>query len=226
MRQIGECNIGGFWLIIGGREARLMFQMSRADWQFRWITVVLLCAGVLGAAPATRPATQPSLMQRLVDRLASDQWKEREEASDALTRAGAEALPELQQLRRMTRDDDLRTRLDAVLQRIAYNQKFGPTLVSLQLKDIAPLEAMTGLAKQSGGDIRMPQGVAPRAVGNITADFNRLPFWEVTRSLCTSAQLTPVLDGRRQTVNLQYGRWRSERSCVAGPLLFVAGNVT
>src|SRR4051812_8243963 len=88
--------------------------------------------------PATVPATQPSVtaqrIEELVRELAAEPWQVRQKAQDALVQYGIDVRPRLNALLKETRDEEVRTRVEAALRQIEENRTTGASLITLHLK--------------------------------------------------------------------------------------------
>src|SRR5208282_4037216 len=91
-----------------------------------WFLPILVMA--LGQAPHTTPASD------LVNRLASARFAERDAASAELEVMGTDALPALRAVSK-SKDPDLRTRVESLLEKIQSNGMTRASTVRLDFKD-------------------------------------------------------------------------------------------
>src|SRR3954470_7414751 len=107
----------------------------------RWVGCIWLLAGTMCLAqvapttrPTTNPATQPSgAVEQLVRELAAEPWQTRQKAQDALVQYGLDVRPRLQALLKETKDEEVRTRVEAALRQIEENRTTGASLITLHV---------------------------------------------------------------------------------------------
>src|SRR6266704_2025841 len=100
----------------------------------------------------TRPATQPIAdpqIEQLVRQLAADDWQTRQKAQDALVQYGLDIRPRLNAALRETKDEEVRTRVEAALRQIEENRATGASLITLHMKGAKPAEVFTEIARQA-----------------------------------------------------------------------------
>ncbi|MFI5380219.1 MAG: M56 family metallopeptidase, partial [Tepidisphaerales bacterium] len=73
----------------------------------------------IAAGPTAPPATRPAQMQAHVDlllkQLGAEKWEDRQAAQDELVKLGEDVIPDLRKLRGTTTDEEVRTRVEAML---------------------------------------------------------------------------------------------------------------
>ena len=161
---------------------------------------------LVGQAPSSSP-------KALVERLGSPRFAERERATEALARLGADALPALRAARD-AKDPEVRARAAALVEKTEARLLTQPTLVTLDLKDRPLTEAVEAIGDQAGIKLALtPEGSpAWRARVNLQEPAP-LPFWKALDRLCVAG-------------NLQYNLGMQGSSRNREPLLTLfAGNV-
>jgi hypothetical protein len=113
----------------------------------------------------------------------------------------------------------------------------GATMVSLELKNVTPQEAIAALSKQTNIDINsgnqnhgQGQGfLAALLTQRINVSVNNQPFWIALREVCKQAKISPNLDYQSRNRISLVGGERSEMKCPAvsaGSSLVVLRSVT
>src|SRR5437762_12918763 len=104
------------------------------------------------------------------------------------------ARPMLLAVMKETKDDDVRTRIEAALHKIDDNGKTAPTFVALDLKDVTARQAFAELARQ--GNVRIDVSDLEREhEPRFSIDLSQRPFWQAMRALCVKPGLQPELRG-------------------------------
>src|SRR3954469_2359883 len=94
-----------------------------------WLAMVALCGVCF--AQTTRPGTAPALdprIEKFVGQLAAEDWQTRQKAQDALVEYGLDIRPRLNAILRETKDEEVRTRIEAALRQIEENRTTGASL--------------------------------------------------------------------------------------------------
>src|SRR5688572_7161966 len=99
-------------------------------WAATLVAVILASAASAQVAPTTRPAanqptTRPAVdakLELLITQLSAEAWQTRQKAQDALVEYGMDVRPRLHALLRETRDEEVRTRVEAALRQIEQNR--------------------------------------------------------------------------------------------------------
>src|SRR5271154_3766891 len=138
---------------------------------------------LLGQVPAADPAA-------LVERLGSPRYADREEAAGALERLGREALAALRAARD-DRDPEIRTRTDALLNKIEGALLTQPPLVTLDFQDRPLPEVVKALSASTGIKLGLiPENSPSWPNRRISVhEATPLPFWKAMDRLCEVAQL-------------------------------------
>ena len=164
------------------------------------LTLFLTLTTPLLSAPTTRPTDEiPTLLRQL----SHDDWKVRQKAQERLVSIGEPAVEPLKRALRETKDPEARTLAEAALRQIAENDRTGPTLIKLHLKD-APLQtALEELSKQAKVDVGLwPPNLVQHVAAKVTIDAEREPFWMVMRTLCEQTGLGLERAGQRDRITL------------------------
>ncbi len=182
---------------------------------------------MLAAPPATKPATQSTLdLQPLLKSLAADDWLTREKAQSRLEQLDPAARPLLLGIMRETRDDDLRTRLEAGLRTIEDNSKVSATLVSASFKNVTPRQAFLEIAKQA--NVRIDVSDLEREdEPRISMELTPRPFWQALRDLCIKTSLQPDIRGEppQIVVDSLPTRWSHRPASGHGAFLVIADRI-
>jgi hypothetical protein len=186
---------------------------------------------VLAAAlRAQAPATQPADVEALITQLSDDQWRVRQQAQDRLVQLGLDVVSRLQRLVKESPDEEARTRAEAALRQIEENDRSGPTLITLHVKDMPVRAAVAEVARQAKVDLVVypPFDNQPNNAQPITLDADRQPFWLVVRQICEKAGLTPDRMGPQRQITLMQrsDNWSKKPSLVNGGFLIVAESAT
>src|SRR5688500_18659810 len=119
------------------------------------LTITALCASASAQTtrPTTQPTTQPTVNQlrieQLINELAADTWQSRQTAQDTLVQYGPDIRPRLSALLRETKDEEVRTRVEAALRQIEENRTPGASLITLQMKGASPKEVFAEISRQA-----------------------------------------------------------------------------
>jgi hypothetical protein len=193
------------------------------------------------SAQTTRPADDPRTVDdpwaAWIDALgAHAPFATRENAQRDLTEAGEDALPSLRAALSSGHDEERRTRVEAILKRIAEDTVIGPTRLSLDLRDVPIERAIDAINEQARGHVtvlfprelvaanRESEADGPR----VTLLARRQPLWSVLGRLCEQAdlELSPSDDGVRLAPACGAPRGLAAGpTAVAGPLLVAAARV-
>ena len=156
------------------------------------LNITLLTAAVCGENPD--PAKDPA---GYLARLSGDNWKQRQAAEEELVRMGPAGRPLIHKLLSdpNLRDPEVRSRLETALRRIDDNRTAGPSYLTLHVKDAAPGDVATELARQAGAAIPVrPDDLwdQPR-LPRITLDLERQPYWGAMRRFAAQASVAVAL---------------------------------
>lgn len=153
-------------------------------------------------AQTTQPAAD---IETLITQLSDDQWRVRQDAQDRLVAIGKDVVPRLQQLAKESQDEEVRIRAEAALRQIEENERTGPTLLTLHLKNVPLQTALAEISRQAKTPIATwpPFQHQPDNNPKITLDADRQPFWLVIQQLCKQAGLSPErVGGPQQPITL------------------------
>ncbi len=137
---------------------------------------------LLGPGPTASPTA-------LVEQLGSPRFAEREEASEALARLGADALPALRAARD-AKDPEVRARVATLVEKTEALLLTQPTLVKLDVMDRPLTEAVTTIGEQAGIKLALTPEVSPAWNTRVTLQESApLPFWKALDRLCAAGNL-------------------------------------
>jgi hypothetical protein len=201
------------------------------------LTIAALCASAWGQTtrPTTQPATQPTAAQlkveQLINELAADTWQSRQKAQDTLVQYGPDIRPRLNALLRDTKDEEVRTRVEAALRQIEENRTTGASLITLQMKGASPKEVFAEISRQASSELR-PSPVnlwESKPWPKVDLDIERQPFWNAIQEVCGKFGVAPqnnmamemVLGDRTAGPRL----WGEAPYVISGPFLVVCGYI-
>ena len=182
-----------------------------AIWSARTVSLAAMAATAAAAAQtaATQPgSTQPSAtapaaadpaaaaaavvgrVDELVAKLSDPTYLVRKRATDALERLGEPAEPVLRE--RIARPDlppDARTAIEVLLKQAGERRRIGASLVTVDLKQAEPLEAVGAVLKQAGLGMAAETEKLLRAKAGQKVDvrLDREPFWAALRKVAADA---------------------------------------
>ena len=137
---------------------------------------------LLGQAPSSSPT-------ELVEQLGSPRFAERERATEALARLGADALPALRAARD-AKDPEVRARAAALVEKTEALLLTQPTLVTLDIKDRPLTEAVEAIGEQAGIKLALTPENSPAWRPRVTLQESApLPFWKALDRLCVAGNL-------------------------------------
>src|SRR5260370_26384354 len=152
------------------------------------ILLMALAVGQPFEATASAPMNSAEVT-KLISQLGSNQFKEREAATQALNVLGAPALTPLRQAAQ-AKDPEIRHRAEILAQQIQKRletaQILEPKRVRLVLSDRPLSEAVAELAGKSGFPIQLEGAIKNR---RITLDTGTTTFWEALDQFCRKASL-------------------------------------
>lgn len=165
------------------------------------LAAIVLGLGALAAlpSPAADNKVEVERIATLVKQLGSNQFEEREKATQQLDAIGA---PALEGLRKAAKSDDLETRMRAekliakIESRLESAKLLAPTRLRLVCKDTPVAEAVQDLAKKSKYTITLYDPEKKLADRKVTLDTGEVSFWEAFDQLCKKANLV-VSEGAR-----------------------------
>lgn len=116
--------------------------------------------------------------------LSAEEFATRQKAEDALVALGPPATPKLQRLLETASDEEVRSRLQSAIKRIADQTRIGPTLITLQLKDASAKDAFDAVSAQLPAPLKVQgEHVFQGVTDKVTLDCVNEPFWSVMLKL-------------------------------------------
>ena len=165
--------------------------------------ILLLLSGwgwcvATGQADSGPAAAGPEQIATLVARLGSEQFAEREAATQALDTLGS---PALEALRQASQSEDVEIRrrsielLQGIEKRIESAQLLAPRRIHVVCKDLPVSLAVKKFAQQTGFQIQIDKPSTGLALSGrtITLDTGNMTFWEAYEHLCRQAGLVEEL---------------------------------
>jgi hypothetical protein len=169
---------------------------------------------------ATRPAIGE--LKGLLAQLDADEWAARDAAAERIALLGEVARNDLERQLKATPDGEGGRRIGALLAKLDDARLYGPTLVTLHLRDVPAREALAVLAAQSGvsfapaSETLWPAGSEPR----VSLECIDEPFWSAVQQICTGAGLGMTRSDPHAPVQLAVADAKPAAPyAVAGPYL-------
>ncbi len=180
---------------------------------------LLRTAFLLGLV-AAGPATTQNLpdVSELIAQLSSDAFPSRQRAQDQLVSRGEQGRAAIEKALKLTKDEEVRTRLEAVLRTLDADQQLAPTLISLNLSDSSPQAALDAIATQAhvqfvtAGELLGPA---------LSMHIDQKPFWTAMKELCGKANLNlgPSRDPAHWSIVQENQAPMAGPSVIDGPFL-------
>lgn len=182
-------------------------------------------------APASRPSVDAAESRELLAGLANDDAHVRQRCEDSLVRMGEDARPLLIELLKHTQDLEVTTRGEAAIRRIDANRLYGPSYVTLHLKQAEPREAVAELSRQAFAPLPVfPENLLDQSgLPKVSIDVDRELFWVAMQQFSqqTGLELQQYNEGAREGVRLMRGGMRAVGpTFISGPFLIVANQIT
>jgi hypothetical protein len=182
------------------------------------------CAGLL--ITAALAAQTPSALSddRLLQSLAGPDWRQRRQAIHEIIELGPQADGRVSDLLKRNLDQEQRKNVELALQLIRDNRLFGPSLISLNVKDAPAASVIDSVATQCAGPLPsspsdlLSQGEWPK----LTLNYDRRPFWEVMNDLAGRLKIDFLLS-EPQEVRLTRAGGRHDFITTSGAFLFTVG---
>lgn len=179
------------------------------------LTVLVLLG--LEAGPGADPSA-------LVAKLGSSRYADREAAATALEKLSSEALPALR-LAVNSHDQEVRSRAQALLEKIDSDLMTRPTMVKLDFDDQPLAVVLKAVSEQCGITLVLePEGLTVGKPLKVTLhEPGPVPFWKAVDLLCTAAGLqhnagSPMAGpGRGQVFRLYPGSGATVPTSDSGP---------
>jgi hypothetical protein len=195
----------------------------------RAIAAVLLLTPLLWAQEKPTDGPNARRIEQLLPQLSAENWRERQQAQDALVQLGQDARPRLLQLLQTTDDEELRSRVEAALRQIEANRATGTSYITMHLKDATPQQVFAELSRQASTELRVspPTLWESRAWPRIDIDLERQPFWLAMREICTKVGVAPQNNGieREMVIMDRQGggpSWGTAPVSAHGPFMVMA----
>jgi hypothetical protein len=154
------------------------------------LTVVFPLVFAAAASP------DPQAIAEYIRKLGHERYAERQAAWKALEEIGRPALDALKQAAGRDEDPEIQRRarelVHLIERRLEREEVLRPTLIGLDLAEIAVPDALAQLSKQSGYRIEFVGDRAELAKRKVTLKTGEVPFWEAFDQLCLKADLTHV----------------------------------
>src|SRR5947209_3366069 len=164
-----------------------------------WTAAVLLGLSAAGPGEPARGGDTPEKgrVEELIKKLNSNKFADRERASAALEKLGADALEALKKAAAAKdTDQETRSRAEKILAKLGNKLEsaalLAPTKLRLVLKDTPVPEAVKELAKKSGHGITLLGDAGKLAERKVTLDTGETTFWQAFDQLCQKAGLAEV----------------------------------
>jgi hypothetical protein len=153
----------------------------------------LFCLALVPALSADEPArkTAPAApVEQWIERLGSSDFRQREEATRALTALGEQALPALRKAQQNP-DPEIRRRLEDLIPALEAAAVMAPKLVTLHLTNRSLKDVVAAIGKQTGYKILMAAENPERDRLVYKFDFDKLPFWDAMQRVCEATGAVP-----------------------------------
>jgi len=206
--------------------------------RFNYLFLSIALAGFCMAQttrPTTRPASGPAIndprIEQLVGQLAADDWQSRQKAQDALVQYGLDIRPRLSALLKETKDEEVRTRVEAALRQIEENRTTGASLITLHMKRAKPAEVFAEISRQASAEIRStPMNLwETKSFPAIDIDLDRQPFWQAIGDVCNKFGVSPQSNMAMEMVigdkSAGPKLWGEAPSVISGPFLVVCAYI-
>jgi hypothetical protein len=187
---------------------------------------------LVAQANASTGESLPSEVRRLVAQLDAPQLAQRDAAEEALLKLGPQALDLLPPINERTSPEvKLRiTRIRQKLQQAAAESTIKPSLITLHGQSMPLAKVLAVLEDQSENKIELKDISPAQSDLRITADFDKMPFWQALDRVLDQTALSVNPYGRQRAIEL-IGRGvgrrpRNEAVCYSGPLRVEALQVT
>lgn len=189
----------------------------------RLFLAVALLASTAGAQ-TTAPTTSPSIDKLLRD-LAADEFATRQRAAGELAAMGKEAIPQLEELLKQSKNEEVRTSLETAISKIRESEASGPTLITANFSAGTAQQVFEELSRQAGVEIEITGGDGwDRFVETRDLSFSRKPFWAALSEACDAFGVGFNMANRK--IQLTQGGRAPRFRALAGPLLVVADTIS
>jgi hypothetical protein len=183
----------------------------------------------VAATPTTLPAEISVKVEALIKKLSDEAWQTRQKAQDELVQMGTMVQPRLLELLKQTRDEEVRTRVEAALVTLEENRLTGTSYITIHLKKASPKQVFAELARQANSEMRPnpPNLWDAKSWPAVDIDIERQPFWVAMREICGKIGVSPQNNGMDRNMvimdrNAAGRMWGEAPVVVSGPFLVVA----
>lgn len=184
------------------------------------LSLVLLLGTSLPRLAACAEEPTASQVDREVERLSSERWQDRRDAVENLIRIGPGAEIRLRHLLEQSPVPEVRIRAQAAIRQISGMRRTRAALVTLDLKQASPADAFERLAEIEGARLPTdPPDLLAALPAQVTARFDRRPYWEVVLDLCRRLNLS-VRFGEGGMKLTRAGRAKGDAIGCSGAFLF------
>ena len=178
--------------------------------------IVAACAAVAMSASAFAALTpgQKMAAEALIKQFGAAEFDVRQKAVDRLVELGADVIPLVKKALAETPDNEVKLRCEMVLKALGAaeptakpNDKFGygPSKVTLDVKDMPLSEAIEKLAEQSGNmRINIAENLKDKTV---TLSLKDAEYWVAVDKVCEPLNLLVVGDWRRMSARGEEYGW-------------------
>ena len=139
--------------------------------------------------------------------------------------------PRLNAALRETKDEEVRTRVEAALRQIEENRATGASLITLHMKGAKPAEVFAEIARQASAELRAsPVNLwESKSFPAIDIDMDRVPFWQAIGNICDKFGLAPQNNMAMEMVIGEKSAgpklWGEAPSVISGPFLVVCASI-
>ena len=180
----------------------------------RLVVLILMGAMAAGAAPSTQVD-----IAAVIGRLAADEFADRQRAQDELVARGEEVREAVAEAMSKTKDEEVRTRLEAVLRKLDDDRELAATPITVHLTDASPQAVLDAIAKQA--HVQFSAAAIDLAGPAISIDVEKKPFWLAMKELCGKASLNVRRshDSTRMVIVREIGSPMAGPSVISGPFV-------
>ena len=139
--------------------------------------------------------------------------------------------PRLNAALRETKDEEVRTRVEAALRQIEETRATGASLITLHMKGAKPAEVFAEIARQASAELRAsPVNLwESKSFPAIDIDMDRVPFWQAIGNICDKFGLAPQNNMAMEMVIGEKSAgpklWGEAPSVISGPFLVVCASI-